>query len=174
MKTLVEILKKETETLKLQYIKMTKEWALNFYKVCDERKAWNEEKWCKFYGLSPEVKNANTCMEWIGFPKGFYNSKQSRVFERDQNNIKQVIGLGVEKYVEKQIKSAELHYENSILKLADRIEKKNLNQGSLTAYTSHIGVNIDTTLTDGIKTVKAFTIIASGEVQRPHYRYLIK
>jgi hypothetical protein len=35
-------------------------------------------------------------------------------------------------------------------------------------------VNIDMTLTDGEKTVKAFTIIAEGQIQRPHYRYLVK
>jgi hypothetical protein len=44
----------------------------------------------------------------------------------------------------------------------------------LVVETSHIGVNINTTLTDGEKTVRAFTIIASGEIQRPHYRYLVK
>jgi len=35
-------------------------------------------------------------------------------------------------------------------------------------------VNIETTLTDGEKMVRAYTIIAEGQVQRPHYRYLIK
>lgn len=174
MKALIEILKKETETLKVQYLKMTEEWALNFYKVCEERKTWNEAKWCEFYGLTPEMKNPNTSMQWLGFPKGFYNSRQARVFDRDKNSIRQVTGLGVEKYTQKEIKLAQLHYENSILKLADRIEKKNLNQDNLSVVTSHIGVNINTTLTDGVKSVKAFTIIASGAIQRPHYRYLIK
>lgn len=68
----------------------------------------------------------------------------------------------------------EAHYEQSIEKLAFRIAQKGLNQESLTVTTSHIGVNIETTLTDGIKTVRAFTIIASGEIQKPHYRYLVK
>jgi len=44
----------------------------------------------------------------------------------------------------------------------------------LKVQTSHIDVNIDTTLTDGEKTIKAFTILAEGAIQRPHYRYLIK
>jgi hypothetical protein len=30
------------------------------------------------------------------------------------------------------------------------------------------------TLSDGEKVVKAFTIIAEGTIQRPHYRYLVK
>jgi hypothetical protein len=67
-----------------------------------------------------------------------------------------------------------LHYENSIVKLAYRIEKKGLNLDKITVKTSHIGVNINTWITDGEQTVHAYTIIASGEIQRPHYRYLIK
>ena len=44
----------------------------------------------------------------------------------------------------------------------------------LKVKTSHIGVNIDTILSDGEKQVREITIVASGEIQRPHYRYLIK
>jgi len=58
--------------------------------------------------------------------------------------------------------------------LAARIEKKGLNVEKIKTVTSHIGVNLETTLTDGTKTVRAWTIVASGEIQRPHYRYLIK
>ena len=82
--------------------------------------------------------------------------------------------MGLKTYLEKQEQTAEDHYENSILKLADRIEKKELNQSNLLVKTAHVGVNIETTLTDGEKTVRAFTIIAEGEIQRPHYRYLVK
>jgi hypothetical protein len=66
------------------------------------------------------------------------------------------------------------HYEFSIEKLAERIIKKGLNQDNLKIVTSHIGVNIETTINDGNKTVRAFTIIAEGEIQKPHYRYLVK
>ena len=65
-------------------------------------------------------------------------------------------------------------HESSIEKLAYRIEKKELDQSKLKTKTSHIGVNIETVLTDGEKTVRAWTIIASGMIQRPHYRYLVK
>ena len=71
-------------------------------------------------------------------------------------------------------KNALSHYENSILKLALRIEQKELNQDKLEMVTSHIDVNISTTITDGDKSVKAWTIIAEGPIQRPHYRYLVK
>ena len=82
--------------------------------------------------------------------------------------------MGVENFMLAEEKKAELHYEGSIVKLANRIEKKGLIIEKLVVETSHIGVNINTTLTDGEKTVRAFTIIASGEIQRPHYRYLVK
>ena len=59
-------------------------------------------------------------------------------------------------------------------KLAFRIEQKGLNTDNLKLSSSHVGVNFETAITDGTKTVRAFTIIASGPVQRPHYRYLVK
>lgn len=174
MKTLIDILKEETKTLKVQYLEMTEKWALNYYKICEERKKWKELDWCKFYGITPVMINPGSHMQFLSFPRGFHSTKQARVFKRDKDNIRQIISLGLEKYLQKEIRYAELHYENSIKKLATRIEKKGLDQSKLNVITSHIGVNINTTLTDGVKTVRAFTIVASGEIQQPHYRYLVK
>lgn len=85
-----------------------------------------------------------------------------------------LIKNGLDKFIEKELKSARLHYEKSIAKLALRIEKKQLNEDALTITSARIGRNIETTLTDGVKTIRAFTIYAWGEINRPHYRYLIK
>jgi hypothetical protein len=174
MLNLIEILKSETQTLKEQYLLKTKEWATNYYKVCESRKDWYEVEWCKFFGLTPEIKNPNSKMQFLGYPKGFYNTAKSGQLHKYQNEIHRTLTMGLEKYIEKELRYAEMHYEGSIIKLADRIEKKGLNQDKISVITSHIGVNINTTLTDGEKTVRAFTIIAEGEIQRPHYRYLIK
>ena len=155
MKKIVEILKKETKSLKNQYVEMTKKWAtkeFNRIKSIKEIDIINERGW----------KNRSGRME---------HTKASDAY---WNNIRRATSKGNEVFVKDAIKNAEEHYENSILKLAYRIEKKGLNVGSLKVKTSHIGVNIETTLTDGKKTVNAFTIIASGDIQRPHYRYLIK
>jgi hypothetical protein len=150
MKNLVELLKSETESLKVQYLEMTREWA---------------------------IKEFNHLREWaVNYHSGkfgFKNGENARKYYRLPYYIVNSNGV-VGDHVAKMIKNATNHYESSIEKLAIRIEKKGLNQESLSIVTSHIGVNINTTLTDGIKTVRAFTIIASGEVQRPHYRYLIK
>jgi len=52
--------------------------------------------------------------------------------------------------------------------------KKNLDWTNIKIENGSVGVNINITITDGEQTVRAWTIIAEGEIQRPHYRYLIK
>lgn len=156
MKNLIDILTSETKSLKAQYIQFTDEWAnQEFYRLRQWLKdfgAWERENYAK-----KEMRNEYYRKQKI---------KASIPYEVFANKIEQ--------FVEKQIKNAEKHYTQSIAKLALRIEQKQLNINNLKAVTSHIGVNIDTTLTDGEKVVRAFTIIANGEINRPHYRYLIR
>ena len=153
MSNLINILKTETETLKIQYVSMTKEWAgKDFERI---------ESLSERYNASGSMKEMGT-----------YNYYSAQKFlHRGGYSILQ---KGIEKYIEFAEKEAVAHYNQSIEKLAVRIEAKGLNQSEITVKTSHIEVNIDTVLTDGIKQVKAFTIIASGEIQRPHFRYLIR
>lgn len=75
--------------------------------------------------------------------------------------------------ITKSLEMAAAHYEDSIAKLAARIIKKGLNEENITVRNGSIGVNINITITDGTKTVRAFTIVASGMIQRPHYRFLV-
>ncbi len=77
-------------------------------------------------------------------------------------------------WVALQVKKAETHYQNSIEKLAFRVEKKGLNIDRIEMKSSFLDPNMSTTITDGENTIRAFTIIASGPVQKPHYRYLVK
>ena len=79
-----------------------------------------------------------------------------------------------EKFVETSLNKAEDHYQSSIIKLAYRIVAKGLDINNLQFTNSHVGVNIDTIISDGEKQVKAQTICAWGLIQRPHYRYLVK
>jgi hypothetical protein len=74
----------------------------------------------------------------------------------------------------KELKYAELHYEKSLHKLISRVESKGLNVDNIKIESNSIDVNINLILTDGEKTVKAWTIVAEGPIQRPHYRYLVK
>ena len=148
MKNIIEVLKKETESLKVQYLEMTEKWAVKEFE--------NLRRWASDYRDGKLGFDAAS-RKYYSLPYYIVNSNGK-----------------VEHHVEKMVKNAIKHYEFSIEKLAARIEKKGLNQEILKVVTSHIGVNIETTLTDGNKTVRAFTIIAEGEIQRPHYRYLIK
>lgn len=82
----------------------------------------------------------------------------------------------LEKFIEKSLIEAEKHYKASIQKLAFRIESKGLNFDKLEVLRNpsiRVG-DLQISITDGFKTVRAYTVLAWGEIQRPHYRYLIK
>ena len=145
---LVEILRNQTESLKNQYIAITAEWAANEFVTL--------RKWAKDYE-NGKFGYGVASKKYYRLPSYIVNSNGT-----------------AEQHISAMVKNAEAHYDQSIEKLAFRIAEKGLNQELLKFSTSHIGVNIETTLTDGIKTVRAFTIIASGEIQKPHYRYLVK
>lgn len=174
MKTLIETLKNETKDLKISYLQKVEEWSKKNFDIMCERRRYDSEDWCRVLGVQPEVKNQGTSSEFIGFPKGFFNTRLSRTYDRMKTEASRISSKGLESYVQGELKKASEHYENSIIKLADRIVKKGLDLDRITLSTSFLDPNISTTITDGSKTVKAFTIIASGEVQRPHYRYLVK
>jgi hypothetical protein len=174
MNNLIDILRTETQSLKDKYFEMTETWAKNSYNSILRKSKWDNQTWCESFGLKPQLKNPGTNLEFYSFPDGFYRTANYRKYRREMEEIIKVIKMGKEKYLEKQLKKAELHYESSLLKLAKRIELKKLNIENLKVITGYVGVNINMTLTDGEKTVKAFTIIAEGLIQRPHYRYLVK
>lgn len=159
MKNLVSILTEETQSLKEQYIQFTEEWATEEF---DRLKKW----------LS-DYNEFTSTINFASADRSFRREliKKQSILARIPNSVYK---NDVESFVADQVENAKKHYTNSVLKLAARVEKKGLNQEKIKATTSHIGVNIDTTLTDGEKSVRAFTILAVGEINRPHYRYLIK
>lgn len=167
MVTLIDILKEETVSLKKQYLEMTAEWAA-------EQVARNVARRDRRHHLRPTNEKARlekmkgfTTEETIWVSSDEYRTESKWFWKTPHWHF-------TNEFVTRMTKLAELHYEKSIAKLAARIEEKGLDQSNLKTVTAHVGVNIETTLTDGEKTVRAFTIIASGEIQRPHYRYLIK
>ena len=150
--TLSERLTAETQELKKTYIEMTIEWAKEDFAQTKEwiRNAYKMQR--------AELTNSEYWAierKLMRLPSYFFNG--------DVND-----------HVEKMVKAAQKHYTNSIAKLALRIEKKGLNQDKIEMTTGYVDVNITTTITDGEKVVKAWTIIAGGEIQKPHYRYLVK
>lgn len=144
----------ETESLKVEYLEKVKEWSVRDF-------------------------NSMKSLSFINFVErtGYYYKRHYGKTKSEDARFDKVIRIlnnGLDKYIEDSLKSAELHYTNSILKLNDRILKKEMNLDKLIIFNSSIGININTTITDGYKSVNAFTIVASGEVQKPHYRYLIR
>lgn len=176
MKNLIEKLQKETSTFKETYLQETKEWAHNMFNIVEPRNIWKEVDWCKHMGIEPELTNPGNCFKepYLSFPKGFYNTKGARTLDRLKDEAYRLFRKGETKFVEQELQKAEKHFQQSLEKLAYRIEKKELDQNNIVTESAHVGVNLEITLTDGNKKVKAYTIIASGPIQRPHYRYLIK
>jgi len=175
MEKLINILRTETTTLKEQFIEMTQKWSEKKFEDLVKKSKWTEVDWCKYFGLEPELKNKHLpTSSFYSFPSGFYNTKNSVTYRRIQDEIRKTLNMGKDKFIQKEIKKAEDHYESSLIKLAHRIEVKKLNIDNMSVVTGHVGVNIEMTLSDGEKSVRAFTIIAEGEIQRPHYRYLVK
>jgi len=150
--TLSERLTAETQELKKTYIEMTIEWAKEDFA---QTKEWISKAYKETFELVGKSQYWANQRKLMRLPSYFFNG--------DVND-----------HVERMVKAAEKHYTNSIAKLALRIEKKGLNQDKIEMTTGYVDVNITTTITDGEKVVKAWTIIAGGEIQKPHYRYLVK
>jgi hypothetical protein len=171
---LIENLKNQTESLRIQYLEKTKDWADKYFDRMLEKLNWTEVKWCEYFGLTPRMANKGFDGEFLSFPDGFYRTKESKEYRNLKHEIDYLFKCGKTNFIEKELKQAELKYISSIKKLATRISEKNLNQDKLIITTAHIGINIETTFTDGTNIIKAWTIVAEGEIQRPHYRYLVK
>ena len=200
---LVKMLKEQTQSLRVQYIDKCVAYANSEYDNLKAKETAMKAVYCDYLTASKGVYGANEkaeivatfseiviCTGWVkhNWDENFHHDGYSRkykmyrpktAFDFFSNNWRKVretkaLKSGKDKWVRLAEKNAKAHYENSILKLALRIEKKELNQDKLKMVTSHIDVNIKTTITDGDNSVRAWTIIAEGEVQRPHYRYLVK
>lgn len=172
---LVDILKKETESLKKQYLQFTEEWAKKAFARMEEKMKWTTQEWYDSYSIKYTMKEIMGKMSpEIDFKEMSRNDVMYKTMIADQRQCRSIVPDGYAKYLKDELYHAECHYLNSIEKLAWRIDQKGLKQDNLTVKNSHIGVNINTILTDGEQTVHAFTIVARGEIRRPHYRYLIK
>jgi len=143
---LVDILLDQTQELRTAYIKETVKWST--------------EEYGRLKLFVKDYQNNYDCYK----SKKYYSLPSCVVNQRGT----------VEEYIDLNIKKAEKHYDDSIIKLALRIEKKGLDLDKLEVSTSYLDPNISTTITDGVKNVCAYTIIAGGNIQRPHYRYLVK
>lgn len=160
MKALISILTTETQLLKEDFLTRTAQYSKAEFK--------------RISLLTEEDFKNNSGVSFYSIVKEKTVNDHSKASYAAWSKTENAVRNGLEVYLAKAEKAAIAHYHNSIQKLALRIVAKGLNLDNLEVKTYHIGVNIETTLTDGEKTVRAFTIIAGGPVQKPHYRYLIK
>mgnify|MGYP001602653057 CR=1 FL=1 len=150
MKNLINTLTEQTQELRVKFIEQTEQWAEKQWKLNLERKN-------KYF--NSKIGDYKYKQDYYDEQKYAYNTPNWHF---------------TPEFIVKSIEKAEQHYTNSVEKLAYRIIKKGLNADKITMKTGYVGVNLETTFTDGNKTVTAFTVLASGQIQRPHYRYLIK
>lgn len=177
MENLLKVLTEKTQELKVQYIEKTKEWAKARFDNTVQILSWNEVKWCEYFGLTPKPCNPGTSMEFLGMPSGFYSSKDARKQDSMQAEARSMKRLGKDGYIQKEVEAAERHYSNSVFKLTERLIKKGIDDkkaDKVKIVSGWVGINFEVTIEVENIRVKAWTIIASGPIQRPHYRYLIK
>lgn len=178
MSKLLKILKYQTESLRTQFINRVVEFETKAYEYAETRRGWDIYDYCKFLEITPtlEKEKAPKYVSHITvLPSGIMGTEKGKRLATLMSATINTERITKEKLIEKVTEQTQAYYEASINKLAFRLEQKyNFNLDNLKVTTSHIGVNIETTLTDGVQIVRAFTIIAEGEIQRPHYRYLIK
>jgi uncharacterized protein (DUF1697 family) len=173
MTNLTNILLAQTAEFKATFIAKTEQYAEREFNRASEMILWKEEQWCSFLGLEPRTETRYGSTR-ITFPKNFYNTYHSRTYANALKKVAQIVRQGRGAFIIKAIDQAEKHYIQSIEKLAFKIQSKGLDIDAIQVTSGFQGVNFECTITDGIKKVRAFTIIAEGEIIRPHYRYLIK
>jgi len=110
-----------------------------------------------------------------------YDKKESVVLSRDGSRIRDKARsanrLGKGAFAEKMQDAARQHYIDATLKLAFRLRQKGVEIGdNVTVSSERIdgAGNIAIQIKSDKGVVRAWTIIASGPVVAPHYRYLIK
>jgi len=188
MKTLFQALEENTQDLKAEYISNTKIWAKDRFESLIKKLTWNEVRWCQYFGLTPRLSNYHgteviaydpnrklTGMQFWSFPNNFYNTRDARTLDSLKNEARSAKRVGEDAFIQKEIDKAERHYKHSLEKLVDRLKKKGVPEtGKIEIIKAKVGINLEMMVKFETVRVKAWTIVAEGAVQRPHYRYLVK
>jgi hypothetical protein len=183
MTNLIETLTANTQDLKSAFIQKTIENAKSTFDYCVKMYSMTlAEKFTMFNvpfemveRLTGNGKELVATMQRVSTPYSKYTQTPTEYYTYQKQNDKwyTVRSLGLDKYIANELKYAEMHYETSILKLADRLTKKGITNEFI-IESVRIGQNFEITITSGNIITRAWTIIAEGPIQRPHYRYLVK
>lgn len=182
MTTLLETLTENTQDLKKEYFEMTRKFANERFDVMVERNTWTVAQWAKYLGVKTDIANKhlmdiNPKMCFETFERGFYNTKKAREYDARKNEARRIVEKGRQAEIDYELNKAQLHYEGSLRKLVDRLRTKGVPETvgkQIEIIKAKVGINLEIHIKFNNITVRAWTIVASGPIQRPHYRYLVK
>jgi hypothetical protein len=155
-KTLQDALIEKTRDLKDLFIDESAKYAENEYNSLMQKKSWTYQQWVDNYLV-----------------KSSAGPTLSRKGHHERDRVYLAYKMGPEAWIKKATDAAYAHYNNSISKLTDRLTKKGIGS-NFNIKASRLGVNFEMIIEDDHTIVRAWTIVASGHIQRPHYRYLVR
>jgi hypothetical protein len=164
----------ETETAehRVVYMAETRRLAKEYYEKVMTHVGWTREQWLAEYGVDSQVKGSYTSGSGWSY-------KTVKILPgyavQMSNDLKAFSGPnGYQNYEDDEIADAEKHYNDSIQKLAYRLDELGVKSIEKVERTN-LGYNLNMVIHhDGGKTKRAWTIRAEGPIQRLHLRYLIK
>ena len=168
LKDIINILKVELEPLRIMFHEQTKNWSKIEYRNIENFSNLTQEQLREKYNRTYNMINPRT-KETIS------RTYLSKEISEKYYYSKEVVKKGIEAFLEKAKNNAESHFQDSIITIAYKLQGEGMKIEDIKATTeySQVDYNITTTLSDGLITAVARTIVASGPVQRPHYRYLV-
>lgn len=104
-----------------------------------------------------------------------YRAWKSEYYAELAMNVSEAKKLGFDKWLAKKMKQADETFEAKTAKLASRLVRYEFDHNTLEVVGSvYNDVNFELMVKDKNQVKEFYTIIASGEIQRPHYRYLAR
>jgi hypothetical protein len=187
MKTIHEQLTTEFANFKIQYLTKVELWSKEQKQKADELNNWYDS--IRTQVVQPKKIYTRETMTLAGKTFNYTNctldfsdmsKEQKELYDLVRDRMEaiqktyQISLMSLEKYVAKQLEAQSKWFDASVLKLAVKVEAKDLNLENLQITSTYVDQNLCTIITDGIKKVKAQTIFANGCIKAPHFRYLIK
>lgn len=177
-KSLVNVLLAKTTALHVAYIEYTKKWCVKRYISMGQFLEKTEEEHLNQYCIKFEHKTASYLPEGKIYISPILKDQHDRRnyyhLQDDLSKFRKIREEGYKKYQDKEVAAANRHYNDSICKLSDRLMKKGVDVKKMTIKTAQVGINIEITIECNGVITRAWTIVAEGEIQRAHYRYLVK
>lgn len=121
----------------------------------------------KFQAITYEI---HTCARLMAQTPENFDNRAYKSFSQIEEKIESNKAFWIASEMKKTSKS----FDNSLMKIAGAISNLDMNLDTMNVKSVLMNMGVDITLTDGNKQVHAFTIIACGEIVRPHFRFLIK